>query len=146
MKRITILPEKMPDECKSILFRLYGQDIQEIDSKSANELLVKCSPKDLNSSLRAFKQQRPVADATSNNAADSSEAAEVFYCRFPQTGPTSATVTSKDYLCLEDESFLNDSILEFYLSWLQVNWPHFFHLSFCKTLTSTALCPVRGRP
>ena len=29
------------------------------------------------------------------------------------------TVTRKDYLCLRNEEFLNDVIIDFYLKWLQ---------------------------
>ena len=40
MKRITMLPEKMPDEVKNMLTNFYGAQISELDNKSANEMLV----------------------------------------------------------------------------------------------------------
>ena len=40
MKRITMLPEKMPDEVKNMLTQFYGDVISELDNKSANEMLV----------------------------------------------------------------------------------------------------------
>ena len=40
MKRITMLPEKMPDEVKNLLTTFYGELISELDNKSANEMLV----------------------------------------------------------------------------------------------------------
>ena len=46
MKRITILPEKINDETKAHLLRLYGGLIEEIDNQRANDILVKSSPKD----------------------------------------------------------------------------------------------------
>ena len=45
MKRITMLPEKMPNEVKNVLTTLYGDLITELDSKLANEMLVKSTPK-----------------------------------------------------------------------------------------------------
>ena len=45
MKRITMLPEKMPDEVKTILSGFYSNTITELDSKTANEMLVKSTPK-----------------------------------------------------------------------------------------------------
>ena len=43
MKRITMLPEKMPDEVKNLLTTFYGDVIKELDNKTANEMLV-CIP------------------------------------------------------------------------------------------------------
>ena len=45
MKRITMLPEKMPDDVKNILTGFYSTVIKELDSKTANEMLVKSTPK-----------------------------------------------------------------------------------------------------
>ena len=45
MKKITMLPEKMPDEVKNMLSVFYGETITELDNKLANELLVKSTPK-----------------------------------------------------------------------------------------------------
>ena len=45
MKKITMLPEKMPDETKNLLTLFYGETITELDNKTANELLVKSTPK-----------------------------------------------------------------------------------------------------
>ena len=45
MKKITMLPEKMPDETKQLLTVFYGENITELDNKTANELLVKSTPK-----------------------------------------------------------------------------------------------------
>ena len=56
MKRITILPEKINDETKSHLLRLYGGLIEEIDNQRANDILVRSSPKD--SKLRVVGGQQ----------------------------------------------------------------------------------------
>ena len=45
MKRITMILEKMPEEFKNFLTDFYSNYITEIDSITANELLVRSSPK-----------------------------------------------------------------------------------------------------
>ena len=47
------------------------------------------------------------------------------YCQFPPPGKNpfstvSTSVRTEDYFCLEEENFLNDVIIEFYLKYLQV--------------------------
>jgi sentrin-specific protease 7 len=44
-KRITLLPEKISDESKAILKDLYKPIFEELNSKEANDILVKASPK-----------------------------------------------------------------------------------------------------
>ena len=46
MKRLTILPDKLTEENRTAITKLYGNLIEELDSKHANEILVKSSPKD----------------------------------------------------------------------------------------------------
>ena len=43
------------------------------------------------------------------------------YCQFPPSGLNQVSVYAEDYVCLEDESFLNDVIIDFYLRYLQFN-------------------------
>ena len=50
---------------------------------------------------------------------DSALSGTIKYCQFPLTGINSVSVTSDDYFCLEDENFLNDVIIDFYLRYLQ---------------------------
>ena len=42
------------------------------------------------------------------------------YCKFPPSGTNSISVRTEDYFCLEEENFLNDVIIDFYLKYLQV--------------------------
>ena len=46
MKRLTILPDRLTEENKTAIVKLYGSMIEELDSKHANEILVRSSPKD----------------------------------------------------------------------------------------------------
>ena len=45
MKRITLLPEKLPDDVKNLLFSFYSTYITELDSSKANVMLVNSTPK-----------------------------------------------------------------------------------------------------
>ena len=41
------------------------------------------------------------------------------YCQYPLSGKDNVSVSEEDYCTLEDESFLNDTIISFYLNWIQ---------------------------
>ena len=53
-KRITILPEKLNDDAKLILKRLFDPNLNEVDAKVANGMLVASSPKDSATARAAF--------------------------------------------------------------------------------------------
>ena len=53
-KRITILPEKLSDDAKMILKRLFDPNLTEVDAKAANTMLVASSPKDSATARAAF--------------------------------------------------------------------------------------------
>ena len=44
-KRITLLPERIPDDSKTILKELYKPIFEELNTKEANDILVRASPK-----------------------------------------------------------------------------------------------------
>ena len=56
MKRLTILPDKLTEENRTAITKLYGDLIEELDSKHANEILVKSSPKDTKVCLDSLNQ------------------------------------------------------------------------------------------
>ena len=56
MKRLTILPDKLTEENRTAITKLYGNLIEELDSKHANEILVKSSPKDTKVCLDSLDQ------------------------------------------------------------------------------------------
>ena len=66
-------------------------------------------------------------------------------CEYPNTGKDSVKVCVADYRSLEHDTFLNDIIIDFYLTWLfhEVLRPedratvHLFSSMFYKCLTST---------
>lgn len=121
MKRITMLPEKMPDEVKNMLTNFYGAQISELDNKSANEMLVRSTPK--TSAISQQQQlQKSCGTGGDSNSTGMGRKEPAFnsvtrvekYCQFE-----GQSITMEDYYCLEDESFLNDVIIDFYFKWIQ---------------------------
>ena len=144
MKRITILLERLKEEDKTILNAIFGASIQSIDSKTTNELLVKSSPRD-----GAFKKMAQGVGLSASltfggGPTEKKDTPLVKYCQYPPTGANSVTVGTEDYICLEEEIFLNDVIIDFYFRWLQFhdlpeadrNRTHIFSTFFYKRLTT----------
>ncbi len=168
MKRITMLPEKMMDDVKQSLMSFFGNNIDELDSKTANELLVKSTPKTSTQQqmvktkfsvpfsrffsncllvmLQLFTNQLSKKDGGSGgNGSAANQVTKIDkYCQFPATGASTVSVTQEDYYCLEDESFLNDVIIDFYFKWIQHSIipdesrdkTHIFTTFFYKRLTT----------
>lgn len=142
MKRITMLPEKMPDDVKTLLTSFYTNLISELDNKTANEMLVKSTPK---TSAISFQQslQKEKKEVQKDSGFAAINRIEK-YCQFPATGSNTVSVTQEDYFCLEDESFLNDVIIDFYFKWIQEtiipsdlkDKTHIFTTYFYKRLTT----------
>jgi len=135
-KRVTILPEKLTDENKILLKRHFGTTLQEVESKEANEILVRSSPKD----LHVLKQK--MASANGSVVKKEEEASVVKYCQFPPEGTGTVSVTTEDYLCLEDEQFLNDVIIDFYMRYLQFGKDSSAHKQFTPPHFTTPLTEV----
>ena len=158
MRRITMLPERMPDEVKNMLTTFYSNVISELDSKSANEMLVKSTPKTATMSNQQQLQLRGSANESGNKGGISGvtsgsnmgsgmttgPARVEKYCQYPITGSNTVSVTQEDYFCLEDESFLNDVIIDFYFKWIHHSIiplesrdkTHIFTTYFYKRLTT----------
>lgn len=161
MKRITILPERLRDEDKTLFSCLFKEKLYELDSKTTNELLVKCSPRDINMVKAKMAANRALMgnntatgspassggpDARKTNAAGGAGEPEAImkYCQFPLTGANSVSVGTEDYICLEEDNFLNDVIIDFFFRWLQFEKlepvdrerTHMFSTFFYKRLTT----------
>ncbi len=143
MKRITMLPEKMPDEVKTILSGFYSNTIAELDSKTANEMLVKSTPK--TSIMQEQQRLQAIKKLDPEQAKLKATAPKIEkYCQYPSTGSNTVSISPEDYYCLEDESFLNDVIIDFYLKWIQNtvipqesrDRTHIFTTYFYKRLTT----------
>ena len=144
-KRITVLPEKLTEDNKAILKKHFGSNMQELESKDANEILVRSSPKD--QTLKAKMVGLAAANGTERGrAGETAQQESVKYCQFPPDGAGIVSVTNEDYNCLEAEQFLNDVIIDFYLKYLQhgkyksiealMERTHIFTTYFYKRLTT----------
>ncbi len=150
MKRVTILPDKVTEENKAILKGIYVNEMEELDNKAANEILVHSSPKE---KIQNMIQQQIVdlsvksSSSSNSNASNSANAPlpmTTKLCQYPPGSvANSINLTMEDYLCLADENFLNDNIIEFYFRWLQHDLmseedrgrTHFFGTYFYNKLT-----------
>merc|ERR1712106_638966 len=142
-KRITILPEKLTEDNKAILKQHFGSNVQELESKDANEILVRSSPKDL---PMLKSKMGGVNIMGSSGDRRPGEPSVTKYCQYPPDGAGMVSVTNEDYNCLEAEQFLNDVIIDFYLKYLQfgefknidqmLNRTHIFTTYFYKRLTT----------
>ncbi|CAL4077566.1 unnamed protein product [Meganyctiphanes norvegica] len=163
-KRITILPDKFNEDSKFVFKQLFKSEskstsigassttdlvnrnitgqfqassttsslsiLGELDQKEANEILIRSSPEVQNTIKDNF-----VASLNEVNTL-------LVYPPAPQKGGIS--VTTDDYACLEEEQFLNDVIIDFYLKWLLQSKlsdghrqrTHVFSTFFYKRLTS----------
>ena len=148
-KRITILPEKLNEENKAILKQHFSSILQDLESKDANEILVRSSPKD----IQRIKEKMPgaqaaVADRRPGGVEQGAAGpqAVVKFCQYPPDMAGNVSVTNEDYNCLEAEQFLNDVIIDFYLKYLQhgkfsnikevMDRTHIFTTYFYKRLTT----------
>jgi len=141
-KRITILPERLTEDNKAILKQHFGSNVQELESKDANEILVRSSPKD----LPMLKSKMGGVSLGSSGDRRPGEQQVVKYCQYPPDGAGNVSVTNEDYNCLEAEQFLNDVIIDFYLKFLQhgqfkskkeiMDRTHIFTTYFYKRLTT----------
>ena len=87
-KRITILPEKLSDDAKMILKRLFDPNLTEVDAKAANTMLVASSPKDSATARAAFiRDQQQHLSVTAVTATrkpvQRDKQVNAKYCQFP---------------------------------------------------------------
>jgi len=159
-KRITILPEKLTEENKAVLKQHFESKLQELESKDANEILVRSSPKDI--AMLKAKMMGAHNQAGGSKSTAQVEQAVVKYCQYPPDSPGNVSITNEDYNCLEAEQFLNDVIIDFYLKYIQMElfgtvdqWSkrtHIFTTYFYKRLTTrppnskTKAHPVEDNP
>jgi len=118
-KRITILPDKLLEENKVTLNQHFANIIQTLESKDANEILVRSSPKDIQK-MKEKMTGGQAAAVTDKRAGDGGQPGPVVkFCQYPPDMAGNVSVTNEDYNCLEAEQFLNDVIIDFYLKYLQ---------------------------
>jgi len=150
-KRITILPDKLSEDNKAILKQHFGSNVQELESKDANEILVRSSPKEIGT-LKNKMVGMNMAIPGDKRMGDQQV---VKFCQYPPDGAGNVSVTNEDYNCLEAEQFLNDVIIDFYLKYLQfgqfkslkevMDRTHIFTTYFYKRLTTRPNSNNKGK-
>ncbi|XP_011631463.1 uncharacterized protein LOC105423416 isoform X3 [Pogonomyrmex barbatus] len=140
-KRITLLPDKLPDDSKAILTSLFsrGDKIGELNPKEANDILIRASPRDC---LQSLITRRSTQNVTTNVGSNDDIQTITVYPPPPAKG--GIAINTEDYLCLAEDQFLNDVIIDFYLKYLTLevlsesdqHRTHVFSSYFYKRLTS----------
>ncbi|XP_031345949.1 uncharacterized protein LOC116172807 isoform X2 [Photinus pyralis] len=129
-KRITLLLDIVPEATKGIMRTIYdfnkpNKIIDELTSYEANDILLKTCPKELSKVIASsgYHDIKPL------------------FIYPPGKGGLS--INTEDYLCLAQDQFLNDVIIDFYLKYLVLNLPevlqqkvHVFSTFFYKRLTT----------
>ncbi|XP_063914137.1 uncharacterized protein LOC135130642 isoform X2 [Zophobas morio] len=127
-RRITLLPETLSEECKHILQKIYAKNsvLDELTYKEANDILIKTCPKELSKTVLNYSVTEIKA-----------------ILMYPAEGRGRITINTEDYMCLGQDQFLNDVIIDFYLKYLLLNLPkeqqdkvHVFSTFFYKRLTT----------
>ncbi|KAK7068711.1 Sentrin-specific protease 6 [Halocaridina rubra] len=138
LKRIIILPEKFKDEEKIIIKEILTMGgntgfskakLEELNLQEANEILIKSVPND-------------VKNVVARDSVRTETKTLLIYPPPPQK--CGISITTDDYSCLEEEQFLNDVIIDFYLKYLMQKLlsdehrrrTHVFSTFFYKRLTS----------
>ncbi|XP_063820895.1 uncharacterized protein LOC135071072 isoform X2 [Ostrinia nubilalis] len=140
-KRITLLPENITEEAKVAFKSLFGKVMDELNAREANEILVRTCPKESSS---VTKMTTRSLSASSASGAKSSNPAEIRQILIYPPGKGGIPINTEDYMCLAQDQFLNDVIIDFYLKHLvhdvltqsQREKTHIFSTFFYKRLTT----------
>ncbi|XP_043497008.1 uncharacterized protein LOC122520800 isoform X2 [Polistes fuscatus] len=143
-RRITLLPDKITDESKVVLKNVFNARkglFEELNPKEANDILVRASPKDntLTSGL-----SRRYSQTSISNVSSASSGIQKITVYPPPPAKGGIAINTEDYLCLGEDQFLNDVIIDFYLKYLTLevlsesdqHRTHVFSSYFYKRLTS----------
>ncbi|KAF5296827.1 hypothetical protein FQA39_LY12345 [Lamprigera yunnana] len=127
-RRITLILHYVPEATKSIIRGIYSKPhsiMDELTSGEANDILIKTCPKEIS---------KVIANS------GYTEIKQLFI--YPP-GKGGLSINTEDYLCLAQDQFLNDVIIDFYLKYLVLNLPeetqkkvHVFSTFFYKRLTT----------
>ncbi|KAL4706533.1 hypothetical protein ACJJTC_015731 [Scirpophaga incertulas] len=140
-KRITLLPDAISDEAKGALKALFGKLMDELNAGEANDILVRTCPKE---SSNVTKMATRSICASSTSGAKSANPAEIRQILIYPPGKGGIPINTEDYMCLAQDQFLNDVIIDFYLKYLvhdvlthgQREKTHIFSTFFYKRLTT----------
>ncbi|CAK9818629.1 Sentrin-specific protease 7 [Anthophora plagiata] len=142
-KRITLLPVQLNEESKVVLKSLFSrrQLLGELNSKEANDILIRASPKDSLQIQSLSRKENQTGTSTNSNVNGGIQTITVYP---PPPAKGGIAINTEDYLCLGEDQFLNDVIIDFYLKYLTLEVLsetdqqriHVFSSYFYKRLTS----------
>ncbi|KAG7299477.1 hypothetical protein JYU34_016438 [Plutella xylostella] len=138
-KRITLLPESISEDAKVTLKTLFGKVMDELNAREANDILVRTCPKEGNNVTKMATRS-----SSASNAAAKSSPADIRQILIYPPGKGGIPINTEDYMCLAQDQFLNDVIIDFYLKHLvhdiltpsQREKTHIFSTFFYKRLTT----------
>ncbi|XP_056631057.1 uncharacterized protein LOC130441410 isoform X1 [Diorhabda sublineata] len=129
-RRITLLPDDNLEEQKETFELIYSFPVnilEELNIKEANDILIKTCPKDLVKPTPGYLNFTKIKQLMI----------------YPPEGRYRITINTEDYICLGQDQFLNDVIIDFYLTYLVDNLPpeqkekiHVFSTFFYRRLTT----------
>ncbi|KAJ8948885.1 hypothetical protein NQ318_005506 [Aromia moschata] len=129
-RRITLLPDDVSDEDRDTFLKIYGGTpgiLDELNVKEANDILIKTCPKELTKAALGIGSFTEIKQLLT----------------YPPEGRGRISINTEDYVCLAQDQFLNDVIIDFYLKYLVENLPpeqkqkvHIFSTFFYKRLTT----------
>ncbi|CAL1674389.1 unnamed protein product [Lasius platythorax] len=143
-RRITLLSDKLPDDSRPKLTSLFsrGDKIEELNPKEANDILLRASPRDNQPPLNTVTRKQ--SQSSVPNTVSVSDSIQTITVYPPPPAKGGIAINTEDYLCLAEDQFLNDVIIDFYLKYLTLeilsesdqHRTHVFSSYFYKRLTS----------
>ncbi|XP_020283705.1 uncharacterized protein LOC109854713 isoform X3 [Pseudomyrmex gracilis] len=144
-KRITLLPDKLADDSRAIITALFarGDKMEELNPKEANDILLRASPRDNQSQVQSITTRKQSQNSASSTVS-ANEPIQTITVYPPPPAKGGIAINTEDYLCLAEDQFLNDVIIDFYLKYLTLEVlsesdqqrTHVFSSYFYKRLTS----------
>ncbi|KAG5874832.1 hypothetical protein JTB14_009289 [Gonioctena quinquepunctata] len=129
-RRVTLLPDDIEENDRNLFQLIYASSsniLDELNVKEANDILIKTCPKELAKNAIGF--------------GTFTEIKQLF--TYPPEGRGRISINTEDFLCLGQDQFLNDVIIDFYLKYVVDNLPseqkrkvHIFSTFFYKRLTT----------
>nr|XP_032510951.1 uncharacterized protein LOC116765553 isoform X5 [Danaus plexippus plexippus] len=140
-KRITLLPDVLTDETKTVFKSIFGKRMEELTAKEANEILVRTCPIENSNTSKLITRSMSTSINSGNKSTHPAEIRQILI--YPP-GKGGIPINTEDYMCLAQDQFLNDVIIDFYLKHLvhdiltasQREKTHIFSTFFYKRLTT----------
>ncbi|CAK1553593.1 unnamed protein product [Leptosia nina] len=141
-KRITLLPDVITEETRAAFVSLFDKVMVDLSTKEANDILVRTCPKESNNVTKVTTRSTSASSATCGKSINTAEQIRQILIYPPGKG--GIPINTEDYMCLAQDQFLNDVIIDFYLKHLvhdvltdrQRDKTHIFSTFFYKRLTT----------